>query len=56
MAKEADLFAEVQDGVHTCTNKGQLDNRGGEQNHSNPAMNKAGQNRRLSVVFAVKDI
>ena len=28
MAKEADLFAEARGGVHTCTNKGQRDNRG----------------------------
>ena len=42
MAKEADLFAEARDGVHTCTNKGQLDNRGAGQNHSKPDVNKAG--------------
>ena len=30
MAKEADLFAVARGGVHTCTNKGQRDNRGAE--------------------------
>ena len=42
MAKEADLFAEARGGVHTCTNKGQRDNRGAAQNHSKPDVNKAG--------------
>ena len=42
MAKEADLFAEARGGVHTCTNKGQRDNRGAAQNHSKPDMNKGG--------------
>ena len=42
MAKEADLFAEARDGVHTCTNKGQRDNRGAAQNHSKPDVNKGG--------------
>ena len=42
MAKEADLFAEAQGGVHTCTNKGQRDNRGAAQNHSKPDVNKGG--------------
>ena len=28
MAKKATLFAEARGGVHTCTNKGQRDNRG----------------------------
>ena len=41
MAKEADLFAEARGGVHTCTNKGQRDNRGAAQNHSKPDVNKA---------------
>ena len=38
MAKEADLFAEARGGVHTCTNKGQRDNRGAAQNHSKPVV------------------
>ena len=42
MAKEADLFAEARGGVHTCTNKGQHDNRGAAQNHSKPDVNKGG--------------
>ena len=42
MAKEADLFAEARGGVHTCTNKGQRDNRGVAQNHSKPDVNKGG--------------
>ena len=42
MAKEADLFAEARGGVHTCTNKGQRDNRGAAQNHSKPDVNKGG--------------
>ena len=42
MAKEADLFAEAQGGVHTCMNTGQRDNRGAAQNHSKPDVNKAG--------------
>ena len=42
MAKEADLFAEARGGVHTCTNKGQGDNRGAAQNHSKPDVNKGG--------------
>ena len=42
MAKEADLFAEALDGVHTCTNKKQRDNSGAAQNHSKPDGNKAG--------------
>ena len=42
MAKEADLFAEARGGVHTCTNKGQRDNRGAAQNHSKPNVNKGG--------------
>ena len=42
MAKEADLFAEARGGVHTCTNKGQRDNRGAAQNHSKPDVNKRG--------------
>ena len=42
MAKEADLFAEAGGGVHTCTNKGQRDNRGAAQNHSKPDVNKGG--------------
>ena len=42
MAKEADLFAEARDGVHTCTNKGQRNNRGAAQNHSKPDVNKGG--------------
>ena len=42
MAKEADLFAEARVGVHTCTNKGQRDNRGAAQNHSKPDLNKGG--------------
>ena len=29
-------------GVHTCTNKGQRDNRGAAQNHSKPDVNKGG--------------
>ena len=42
MAKEADLFAEARGGVHTCTKKGQRNNRGAAQNHSKPNVNKAG--------------
>ena len=42
MAKEADLFAEARGGVHTCTNKGQRDNRGAAQKHSKPDENKGG--------------
>ena len=42
MAKEADLFAEARGGVHTCTNKGQRDNRGAAQNDSKPDANKGG--------------
>ena len=42
MAKEADLFAEARGGVHTCTNKGQRDNRRVAQNQSKPDVNKAG--------------
>ena len=42
MAKEADLLAEARGGVHTCTNKGQRDNRGAAQNHSKPDVNKGG--------------
>ena len=42
MAKEADLLAEARGGVHTCTNKGQRDNRGTAQNHSKPDVNKVG--------------
>ena len=42
MAKEADLFAEARVGVHTCTNKGQRDNRGAAQNHSKQDVNKGG--------------
>ena len=42
MAKKADLFAEARGGVHTCTNKGQRDNRGAAQNHSKPDVNKGG--------------
>ena len=42
MAKEADLFAEARGGVHTCTNKGQRDNRGAAQNHSKPDGYKRG--------------
>ena len=42
MAKEADLFAEARGGVHTCTNKGQRDNRGAAWNHSKPDVNKGG--------------
>ena len=42
MAKEADLFAEARGGVHTCTNKGQRDNRGAAQNHSKRDVNKGG--------------
>ena len=42
MAKEADLFAEARGGVHTCTNKGQRDNRCAAQNHSKPDVNKGG--------------
>ena len=42
MAKEADLFAEARGGVHTCTNKGQRDNRGAAQNHSKQDVNKGG--------------
>ena len=42
MAKEADLLAEARGDVHTCTNKGQRDNRGTAQNHSKPGVNKAG--------------
>ena len=56
MAKEADLFAEARGGVHTCTNKGQRDNRGVAQNHSKPDVNKGAGNTRLSAVFAVKGI
>ena len=56
MAKEADLFAEARGGVHTCTNKGQRDNRGAAQNHSKQDVNKGGGNKRLSAVFAVKGI
>ena len=41
MVKEADLLAEDWGGVHTCTNKGQRDNRGTAQNHSKPDVNKA---------------
>ena len=42
MAKEADLFAEARGGIHTCTIKGQRDNRGAAQNHSKPNVNKGG--------------
>ena len=42
MAKEADSFAEARGCVHTCTNKGQRDNRGTAQNYSKPDVNKAG--------------
>ena len=42
MAKEADLFAEARGGFHTCTNKGQPDNRSVAQNHSKPDVNKGG--------------
>ena len=42
MAKEADLFAEARGGVHTCTNKGERNNRGAAQNHRKPDGNKAG--------------
>ena len=42
MAKEVDLFAEARGGVHTCTNKGQRDNRGAAQNHSKLDVNKGG--------------
>ena len=42
MAKEADLFAEARGGVHTCTNKGQRDNRGAAQNHSKLDVNIGG--------------
>ena len=47
-----DLFAVARGGVHTCTSKGQCDNRGAAQNHSKPGIKQA-ENRRLSVV---KDI
>ena len=46
MAKEADLFDEARGGVHTCTNKGQRDNRGTAQKHSKPDVNKAGGKKR----------
>ena len=47
MAKEADLFAEARGGVHTCTNKGQCDNRGAAQNHSKPDVNKGGRKQEI---------
>ena len=47
MAKEADLFAETRGGVHTCTNKGQRDNRGAVQNHSKPDVNKGGRKQEI---------
>ena len=47
MAKEADLFAEARGGVHTCTNKGQRDNRGAAQNHSKPDVNKGGGKKEI---------
>ena len=34
MAKEADLFAEARGGVHTCTNKGQRNNRAAAPNRN----------------------
>ena len=47
MAKEADLFAEARGGVHTCTNKGQRDNRGAAQNHRKPDVNKGGRKQEI---------
>ena len=54
MAKEADLFAEARGGVHTCTNKGQLNNRGTVQNNSKPDVNKAGGKQENKCVFCGK--
>ena len=56
MAKEADLFTEARGGVHTCTNKGQHDNRGAAQNHSKPDVNKGGGKQEIKWVFVVKGI
>ena len=56
MAKEADLLSEARGGVHTCTNKGQCDNRGAAQNHSKPDVNKARGKQEINRVFAVKGI
>ena len=40
MAKEADLFAEAREGVHTCVNKRQRDNRGAAQSQNKSDVSK----------------
>ena len=40
MAKEADIFAEARDGVYTCVNKAQRDNKEGSQHKSGSKLSR----------------